>query len=162
MKRSIHTSRKVRSSDGPGTSFVSEAGTRYEAGHAYGELKSSNLYEALNSAMVIAMESDEKAVVFGEDVAFGGVFRCTMGLREKFGSKRVFNTPLCEQVRSPHNHNRNVSWRLENGERNWRLFFSPFLSFSLPPQKKPFFTFLNPNDPFLTSLPVEIDVFWLC
>lgn len=36
-------------------------------------------------------------VVFGEDVAFGGVFRCTMGLVEKFGTKRVFNTPLTEQ-----------------------------------------------------------------
>ena len=25
------------------------------------------------------------AVIFGEDVAFGGVFRCTVGLREKYG-----------------------------------------------------------------------------
>ena len=25
------------------------------------------------------------AVIFGEDVAFGGVFRCTVGLREKHG-----------------------------------------------------------------------------
>ena len=24
-------------------------------------------------------------VVFGEDVAFGGVFRCTAGLRQKYG-----------------------------------------------------------------------------
>lgn len=24
-------------------------------------------------------------VVFGEDVAFGGVFRCSVGLREKYG-----------------------------------------------------------------------------
>lgn len=56
-----------------------------------------NLFTALNDAMRIAMETDEKAVCFGEDVAFGGVFRCTVDLREKFGNHRVFNTPLCEQ-----------------------------------------------------------------
>jgi 2-oxoisovalerate dehydrogenase E1 component beta subunit len=36
-------------------------------------------------------------VLFGEDVAFGGVFRCSVDLREEFGDDRVFNTPLCEQ-----------------------------------------------------------------
>jgi hypothetical protein len=38
-----------------------------------------------------------RSYVFGEDVGFGGVFRCTVGLRDKFGRSRVFNTPLCEQ-----------------------------------------------------------------
>ncbi|KAG0464797.1 hypothetical protein HPP92_018961 [Vanilla planifolia] len=33
----------------------------------------------------------------GEDVGFGGVFRCTTGLIDRFGENRVFNTPLCEQ-----------------------------------------------------------------
>lgn len=37
------------------------------------------------------------ALVFGEDVAFGGVFRCTAGLADRFGPARVFNTPLSEQ-----------------------------------------------------------------
>lgn len=35
--------------------------------------------------------------MFGEDVGFGGVFRCTTGLADRFGKSRVFNTPLCEQ-----------------------------------------------------------------
>jgi hypothetical protein len=45
----------------------------------------------------IALRTDESAVVFGEDVAFGGVFRCTMGLREEFGEERVLNMPINEQ-----------------------------------------------------------------
>ncbi|KAH8916607.1 thiamine diphosphate-binding protein [Atractiella rhizophila] len=47
--------------------------------------------------MSITLGNDETAVVFGEDVAFGGVFRCSLGLAEEFGRERVFNTPLTEQ-----------------------------------------------------------------
>eukprot|EP01027_Heterolobosea_sp_BB2_P025765 GEZU01039545.1.p1 GENE.GEZU01039545.1~~GEZU01039545.1.p1 ORF type:complete len:383 (+),score=90.87 GEZU01039545.1:46-1194(+) len=61
------------------------------------ETKKMNLFTSINDALRIALETDPKAVVFGEDVAFGGVFRCTVDLREKFGKDRVFNTPLCEQ-----------------------------------------------------------------
>lgn len=56
-----------------------------------------NLFQAINNAMDITLSTDESAVVFGEDVAFGGVFRCSLGLQDKYGSARVFNTPLCEQ-----------------------------------------------------------------
>ncbi|CAI5703244.1 unnamed protein product [Peronospora effusa] len=56
-----------------------------------------NMFTAINDAMRVAMETDPSAVLFGEDVAFGGVFRCSMDLREQFGNDRVFNTPLCEQ-----------------------------------------------------------------
>jgi 2-oxoisovalerate dehydrogenase E1 component beta subunit len=55
-----------------------------------------NLFTAINNAMSIAMQTDESAVLFGEDVAFGGVFRCSQKLREEFGEDRVFNTPLSE------------------------------------------------------------------
>ena len=43
------------------------------------------------------MKTDESVLLFGEDVAFGGVFRCSKGLTDEFGSARVFNTPLSEQ-----------------------------------------------------------------
>jgi len=55
-----------------------------------------NLFTAINDAMATAMRTDDSAIVFGEDVAFGGVFRCSQSLRETFGSDRVFNTPLSE------------------------------------------------------------------
>jgi 2-oxoisovalerate dehydrogenase E1 component beta subunit len=61
------------------------------------ETKKLNVFQAVNEALSIALDTDEKAVVFGEDVQFGGVFRCTMGLAEKYGKNRVFNTPLVEQ-----------------------------------------------------------------
>jgi len=57
-----------------------------------------NLLHAINNALEIAMTENERAVCFGEDVGhFGGVFRATSGLQEKFGKSRCFNTPLVEQ-----------------------------------------------------------------
>lgn len=55
------------------------------------------MYQAINDALRIALETDDTAIIFGEDVAFGGVFRCTTNLQEQFGADRVFNTPLSEQ-----------------------------------------------------------------
>ena len=55
-----------------------------------------NLYETISHTLDIALSTDKKAVVFGEDIKFGGVFRCTMGLHDKYGTDRVFNTPLSE------------------------------------------------------------------
>ncbi|GME23608.1 2-oxoisovalerate dehydrogenase subunit beta [Neofusicoccum parvum] len=56
-----------------------------------------NLFQAVNAALRHALTTDDRVLVFGEDVAFGGVFRCSMGLANDFGSERVFNTPLSEQ-----------------------------------------------------------------
>lgn len=56
-----------------------------------------NLYQAINGAMAHALRTDQRVLVFGEDVAFGGVFRASMGLQTEFGDDRVFNTPLSEQ-----------------------------------------------------------------
>ncbi len=55
------------------------------------------MIEAIRDAMDVAMERDEKVVVFGEDVGFfGGVFRCTQGLQQKYGKNRCFDTPISE------------------------------------------------------------------
>lgn len=62
-----------------------------------GKSTKRNMYQAINSAMDSVLSKEPNSVVFGEDVGFGGVFRCTSGLRERYGNDRVFNTPLCEQ-----------------------------------------------------------------
>jgi 2-oxoisovalerate dehydrogenase E1 component beta subunit len=62
-----------------------------------GQTKRINLYTAVNEALRHALQTDERVLVFGEDIQFGGVFRCTMNLAADFGTERVFNTPLSEQ-----------------------------------------------------------------
>ncbi len=55
------------------------------------------MIEALNQALALELERDERVVVFGEDIGVnGGVFRVTDQLQHKFGEKRVFDTPLAE------------------------------------------------------------------
>lgn len=56
-----------------------------------------NMIQAINSAIDIMLERDHNTVVFGEDVGyFGGVFRCTAGLQKKYGTHRVFDSPIAE------------------------------------------------------------------
>ena len=71
------------------------------------KLKKMNICQSITNALDIALATNPKyfkkypmifsSFVFGEDVKFGGVFRCTAGLNEKYGTDRVFNTPLSEQ-----------------------------------------------------------------
>jgi len=57
------------------------------------------MVQALNRAMHEEMESDESVLVLGEDVGEdGGIFRVTEGLHDRFGSERVFDTPLAESA----------------------------------------------------------------
>jgi 2-oxoisovalerate dehydrogenase E1 component beta subunit len=62
-----------------------------------GTTKRMNLFQSINDALSTALASDDSVLLFGEDVAFGGVFRCSMNLSRDFGADRVFNTPLSEQ-----------------------------------------------------------------
>jgi pyruvate dehydrogenase E1 component beta subunit len=58
-----------------------------------------NLVQAIQSALDYKLGEDERVLVFGEDAGLeGGVFRVTQGLQEKYGERRVFDTPLSESV----------------------------------------------------------------
>ncbi len=55
--------------------------------------------EAVTAALAAELERDEDVIVLGEDVgAAGGVFKATEGLFERFGSRRVRDTPISEQA----------------------------------------------------------------
>ncbi|MGC1182870.1 alpha-ketoacid dehydrogenase subunit beta [Legionella sp.] len=57
------------------------------------------LIEAVTQALAYELAHNEDVVVFGEDVGKnGGVFRATVGLQERFGEKRVFDSPLAESM----------------------------------------------------------------
>lgn len=60
-------------------------------------MTSRTMIEAIRDGHAVAMERDDRVVVFGEDVGyFGGVFRCTAGLQERFGTHRCFDAPINE------------------------------------------------------------------
>jgi 2-oxoisovalerate dehydrogenase E1 component beta subunit len=55
------------------------------------------MIQALNSALDNMMARDPNVMTFGEDVGyFGGVFRVTEHLQEKYGAKRCFDAPINE------------------------------------------------------------------
>lgn len=55
------------------------------------------MIEAINEALDIMLARDPDVVVIGEDVGyFGGVFRATAGLQQRYGTTRVFDTPISE------------------------------------------------------------------
>jgi len=53
--------------------------------------------EALNAALREEMERDERVFLIGEEVGvYGGAYKVSQGLLEKFGERRVVDTPICE------------------------------------------------------------------
>lgn len=57
------------------------------------------LAAAMHEAISEEMERDDAVFMMGEDVGlFGGVFGEAAGLQERFGRKRVFDTPIAESL----------------------------------------------------------------
>lgn len=59
--------------------------------------KGLNMLEAIREGIFESMTQDESVFVIGEDVGrYGGAFKVTEGLLDKFGSERVVDTPISE------------------------------------------------------------------
>jgi 2-oxoisovalerate dehydrogenase E1 component len=55
--------------------------------------------DAIKEGMLQSMERHHNLILMGQDIAdYGGAFKITEGLVEKFGRERVRNTPLCESA----------------------------------------------------------------
>jgi 2-oxoisovalerate dehydrogenase E1 component beta subunit len=53
--------------------------------------------DAVSQGLMAEMEADESVFLIGEDVGqFGGAFKVTKGFLEKFGERRVVDTPIAE------------------------------------------------------------------
>ena len=53
--------------------------------------------DALNEALDEEMSRDDRVLVMGEEVGeYNGAYKVTRGLLDKFGAKRVVDTPIAE------------------------------------------------------------------
>jgi 2-oxoisovalerate dehydrogenase E1 component len=64
-----------------------------------GEKREMRMVDAFHNALDQAMERHPNLILMGQDISkYGGVFKVTEGLADKYGAERVRNTPLCESA----------------------------------------------------------------
>lgn len=66
---------------------------------ASSEIVETRYIDAISNALEQSMEKFPNLILMGQDIAeYGGAFKITQGFVDKFGKKRVRNTPLCESA----------------------------------------------------------------
>jgi len=61
--------------------------------------KNCRFIDAISDGLRGAMETDDRVVLMGQDIAeYGGAFKITEGFAAQFGKERVRNTPICESA----------------------------------------------------------------
>jgi 2-oxoisovalerate dehydrogenase E1 component len=64
-----------------------------------GEKREMRMVDAFQNALDQAMDRHPELILMGQDISkYGGVFKVTEGLADKYGEERVRNTPLCESA----------------------------------------------------------------
>jgi pyruvate dehydrogenase E1 component beta subunit len=64
----------------------------------WAKTKKATVREALNEALAEELAHDERTFLMGEEVAeYQGAYKISQGLLDKFGPKRVIDTPITEQ-----------------------------------------------------------------
>lgn len=56
----------------------------------------TTIIEALRAGLASEMDVDPRVFVVGEDVSIGGSFHLTLGLQDRFGERRILDTPVSE------------------------------------------------------------------
>lgn len=63
------------------------------------EVPVKRMLDAIREALWQSLEKDPSLIIMGQDIAgYGGAFKVTEGLADRFGYHRVRNTPLCESA----------------------------------------------------------------
>ncbi len=92
--------------DDNGNLLVQNMGGLAVEGHSFPSTNESpepepariNMLTAIRRTLDAELESNQKLLLFGEDIGpKGGVHAATLGLQEKFGEERVFDTSLSEE-----------------------------------------------------------------
>ena len=84
-------------STAPRFGFAAASMPRFASSDASTPKKEYTVRDALNEALAEELEANPKVFVLGEEVAqYNGAYKVTKGLLDRFGEKRVIDTPITE------------------------------------------------------------------